>query len=126
MPRAVRRLGALANYLAQPFILSYAQFLDADGASLRVRFADDWPAHNRVQRFWLADDGLLVRHDYVAEIVGRWAQGAHFVDDYVEVAGVWIPRRRRVRVRVGRQALPIPVLHAQFGAVEAGVALSDQ
>jgi hypothetical protein len=110
---------ALANYLAQPFLLSHARFVDADARSIRVAFADGWPAHCRVQRFWFAADGLLQRHDYTADIVGAWATGAHYVDDWIGVAGLMVPRRRRVRVRLGRLATPIPVLHAQFGAIEA-------
>jgi hypothetical protein len=113
---------ALANYLAQPFLLSHARFLDGDARSVRVEFAADWPAHCRVQRFWFADDGLLVRHDYVAEIIGGWARGAHFVGDYVEVDGLWIPRTRVVRARVGRWVLPVVVLRARFGAIEVSPA----
>ena len=110
---------ALSNYLAQPFLLSHARFVDADARSIRVAFADGWPAHCQVQRFWFAADGLLQRHDYTADIVGTWATGAHYVDDWIEVAGLMVPRRRRVRMRFGRLATPIPVLHAQFGAIEA-------
>ena len=107
---------ALANYLAQPFLLSHARFLDAGPDHVRVEFDADWPAHCRRQRFWFRD-GLLVRHDYVAAIVGRWAHGAHFTSDHVEVAGLWVPRVRRVTACLGRWATPVPVLHARFGAI---------
>jgi hypothetical protein len=70
-----------------------------------------------VQRFWFADDGLQYRHDYTADIVSTLARGAHFVEDYVEVDGLWFPRRRRVVARLGRWATPLVVLHARFGAI---------
>jgi hypothetical protein len=70
-----------------------------------------------VQRFWFADDGLLLRHDYVAEVVGGWARGAHFVGEYVEVDGLWVPRARWVHALLGGWVTPIPVLRARFGAV---------
>jgi hypothetical protein len=108
---------ALANYLAHPFLLSHARYLDGDASSLRVAFAEGWPAHCSVQRFWFAEDGLLLRHDYVAEIVGGWARGAHFVEDYVEVDGLWVPRVRRVQALLGRWVTPLAVLHARFGAI---------
>jgi hypothetical protein len=108
---------AIANYLAQPFLLSHARHLASDGRSVLVEFAPDWPAHCRVQRFWFGDDGLLLRHDYTAEIVSGWARGAHFVEDYVEVDRLCFPRVRRVVGRIGRWATPIVVLRARFGAI---------
>jgi hypothetical protein len=110
---------ALSNYLAQPFLLSHAELVDSDARTVRVRFAADWPAHCRVQRFWFGDDGRLARHDYVADIVSGLAAGAHFVEDYVEVDGFAVPRIRRVQARVGRWATPLVVLHARFGTVAA-------
>ena len=108
---------ATANYLAQPFLLSHARHLASDASSVLVEFSPDWPAHCRVQRFWFRDDGLQYRHDYTADIVSRWARGAHFVEDYVEVDGLWFPRVRRVVALLGRWATPFVVLHARFGAI---------
>ena len=108
---------ATANYLAQPFLLSHARHVESDAKSVLVEFAADWPAHCRVQRFWFGDDGRQYRHDYTAEIVSAWARGAHFVEDYVEVDGLWFPRTRRVVGRIGRWATPLVVLRARFGAI---------
>jgi hypothetical protein len=108
---------ATANYVAQPYLLSHARFVDGDAHSVVVEFAPDWPAHCRVQRFWFGDDGLQYRHDYTAEIVSNWARGAHFVEDYVEVDGLWFPRVRRVVGLIGRWATPLVVLRARFGAI---------
>jgi hypothetical protein len=109
---------ALANYWAQPFLLSHAAFVDAGADSVLVDFDADWPAHCRRQRFWFRD-GWLWRHDYVAEIIGRWARGAHLVEEWVDAGGLWLPRRRRVVARVGRWASPVTVLTARFDAFVA-------
>jgi len=108
---------ATANYLAQPFLLSNAHLLESDAQSVLVEFAPDWPAHCRVQRFWFAADGLQLRHDYTADIVSGLARGAHFVEDYVEVDGLWFPRVRRVVARIGKWATPVVVLRARFGPI---------
>jgi hypothetical protein len=110
---------ALANYCAQPFLLSHAEHVASGARDVTVRLPSDWPAHSRVQRFWFADDGLLVRHDYVAEVVGSWARAAHFADDYVACDGLYLPRRRRVRIRLGRWATPVTVLRVRFSEISA-------
>jgi LPS sulfotransferase NodH len=67
-----------------------------------------------VQTVYFAADGLIVRHDYVADIVGSLARGAHFWRDYVTVDGIPIATRRIVYARLFRQPLPIVALDAQF------------
>ena len=55
----------------------------------------------------------LRRHDYVAEVVGRWAHAAHFCDDHREAGGLLFPTRRRVHpIAPGGRILPGPVLVA--------------
>ncbi|HEX5009395.1 MAG TPA: hypothetical protein VFY71_03260 [Planctomycetota bacterium] len=76
--------------------------------------------HSARQTLWLADDGLILRHDYVAEVVGRWAHGAHFWLDYQDVRGVPIALRRRVHARVGERVLSAVVLDARFGSARFG------
>ena len=44
------------------------------------------------------EDGLLRRMDYNIEIAGD-TPGAHYVHDYVEVAGIKFPTRRRIYPR---------------------------
>ena len=72
--------------------------------------------HSAVQTIHFAIDGLIVRHDYVAEIISTLARGAHLWRDYVEVNGFPIATHRRVLARIGRQALPIIALDARLGA----------
>jgi hypothetical protein len=84
---------------------------------LTVRFPPEVHTHSSVQTIHIGPDGLIRRHDYVAEIVGPWARVAHFWRDYREVAGVQIPRTRHVQARMGGVVLPLTVLHAEIGAV---------
>ncbi|HEY1906588.1 MAG TPA: hypothetical protein VGG91_11140 [Myxococcaceae bacterium] len=72
--------------------------------------------HSEVQTIYFAEDGLIVRHDYVAEIISPWAHGAHLWLEYVEVKGIPIATHRRVLTRIGRQPLPLVALDARLGA----------
>ena len=121
---------ALTHYHGLPFTLVDGEPLRLRSASVggrrlrgvEVRLPPELHTHSRTQTFYFGDDGLLRRHDYVAEVVGTWARGAHLWDDFVSVGGLPVARRRRVLVRVGRIAVPTAVLHADFEAV-APVAL---
>jgi hypothetical protein len=119
---------ALAHYHALPFSL-------VDGRPLRVRRARsagralvgvevELPAalhtHCRRQTFFFDDEGLLRRHDYHAEILGFWARGAHRWEDFVDVGGLPVARRRHVVLRLGTvEVPPVVALHAQFGRIAA-------
>ena len=115
---------ALTHYHAMPWTLRDAEPLalrsigrhgrDDAGFALKVRFPPSLHTHSPVQTVYFAPDGLIVRHDYVADIVGSVARGAHFWRDYVTVEGIPIARRRTVYVRLGRLPLPIVALDAQF------------
>ena len=73
--------------------------------------------HSRRQTFFFDDEGLLRRHDYVADIVGWWARAAHRWEDLVEVSGVLVARRRHVVARLGRLELPFVALAAELDDV---------
>jgi hypothetical protein len=115
---------ALTHYHALPWTLRDAEPLalrgtgrhggDDAGFALKVRFPPSLHTHSPVQTVYFAPDGLIVRHDYVADIVGSLARGAHFWRDYETVEGIPIARRRTVYVRLGRLPLPIVALDAQF------------
>jgi len=53
---------------------------------------------SKTQTIYLGDDGLLRRMDYDIEIAGN-TSGAHYVHDYIEVAGIKFPTRRRIYPR---------------------------
>jgi hypothetical protein len=120
---------AVTHYHALPWTLREAEVLELrrsgqPGAvhALTVRFPPTLHTHSAVQTVHLAADGLIVRHDYVAEIVSSTAVGAHLWLDYVEVKGFPIATHRRVLTRIGRQALPLVALDARLGTPEISVA----
>jgi len=107
---------ALWNYLSFPFLLHRHEVDIAVGkingrSILDVRFPHDFPTHSRRQYFQIDKDGLLVRHDYVAEVFGRWAAGANFCRANSVIEGLRFYTRRRVVPSLGRSAaLPFPTL----------------
>jgi hypothetical protein len=121
---------ALTHYHSLPFTLSEGQCLGHHRARLGnevleavvVRLPASLHTHCERQVFYFDSTGLLRRHDYVAEIVGVWARGAHFWEDFVEVEGLPIARRRHVVARLGGRPVPAVVaLHAEFESVEVSL-----
>jgi hypothetical protein len=115
---------ALTVYLSVPFLLpSLAhQTHPWKHGGLRVDaiFPEKIHSHCREQSFYFDKDGLLVRHDYTADIVSGFAFGAHFTSNYEEVDGLPIARERRVFARLGNLATFIPVLSATLRPVKVG------
>jgi hypothetical protein len=109
---------ALWHYHTLPFSLADARLLDARRVghhdALRVELPDDVPTHCRRQTFWFAPDGLLVRHDYHAEVVGVWATGAHLWRRHRDVDGIPIAMERHVVPLLAGRTLPVPALHAEL------------
>ena len=109
---------SLVTYLSLPFVLADCRFVrmrrwrDLDGAT--VDFPDGFTTHSRRQSFFFDRDGLLLRHDYTADVVGRWAKGSHFSSDYVTVSGMPFARRRRVVATLFGHPTPLPVLAADL------------
>ena len=113
---------ALTHYHALPFTLAGAELRawDARRRILTVAFPPSVHTHCAVQSIHFDDSGLILRHDYVAEIVGGWARGAHLWRDYVTVEGFPIATHRQVLARLHRMAIPLVVLDARLEV--AGVA----
>jgi hypothetical protein len=107
---------AFASYTAVPFVLPSLRFLALTSARRRherlsgvtVEFPADAQVHCRRQAYFFDAGGLIRRNDYVADVVGGWAVGAHFWDDYTTVNGLPLPARRTVLRRLGRWVLPFP------------------
>ena len=108
---------ALTHYHAVPFILPDAELRawDERRRILTVAFPASVHTHCAVQSFYFDDSGLILRHDYVAEIVGAWARGAHFWREYREVDGFPVATHRRVLARLGRRPIPLVALDARLG-----------
>jgi hypothetical protein len=113
---------ALTHYQGLPFTLAEGRPLAirrarADGRKLigvEVELPPTLHTHCRRQTFYFDDEGLLRRHDYVADIIGWMARGAHLWRDFVTAHGVPIPRVRHVVLRLGRMTTPVVALHAEL------------
>jgi len=111
---------ALWHYHTVPFTLPHARLvrvlvIEGVPAGVDVLIPPDVITHSRRQQFYFGQDGRIARHDYVADVVGAWARGSHFWEDYRDSGGLAIAHRRRVVVRLGRQPLPIGVLCIELG-----------
>jgi hypothetical protein len=107
------------NYLTTPFLFlrpgfTFAELPPADGnRRVLARFPQGIPTHCREQVFHFAPDGELLRLDYTAEVVGRWAHAAHLCSGYRDFDGIRAPTLRRVRPLFNlRKPLPFPTLVA--------------
>jgi hypothetical protein len=95
---------ALWTYLTSPFAFALPGFssreiapVREDGelwAGLQVTFPHSIASHSAVQEFYFDSDHLLRRHDYRVDIAGGFP-AVHYVDDFVEVAGIKVPTKRR-------------------------------
>ena len=112
---------AMWNYLNTPQLLTRADIevrtgdpWSQDGEAwrrLEVVFPEGFDTHSREQTFYFDERGMLRRHDYVAEVVGGWAHGAHYCADHVEAGGLRFPTRRWVRpIGPANRSLPFPTM----------------
>ncbi len=109
------------NYLATPLHLARhgAHIREGDPwheagekwRRLEVTFEPDLHTHSRQQTFYADSSGLIRRHDYVAEPVGRWARAAHYSAEHRAVDGFVFATHRRVRpIGPRNRSLPGPTL----------------
>jgi len=112
---------AMWNYLTAPYLLtregvqvSEAGTWQQDGETWRrldATFPPDIATHSPRQTFYFDTAGRLRRHDYVAEVIGRWARAAQYCTDHMDVGGLVFPTRRRVYpIGPGNRSLPFPTL----------------
>ncbi|MBL8310589.1 MAG: hypothetical protein JNL19_09230 [Burkholderiales bacterium] len=110
---------ALWNYLSFPFLLLSAG-VDVrepmDGVARRQRelwatFDPSIITHSATQRFVLTRNLHLTRHDYTADVIGRWAKAANLCTASEVVDGLRFYTRRVVYPQLGRDRhLPFPTL----------------
>src|SRR5271169_6158530 len=91
---------ALWTYLNTPFLYTHDGFLteeipsiQVDGETwrrLKVTFPDYVKSHTREQISCFGPDGLLRRHDYTVDILGR-ATGLNYASEYRDVGGLIFP-----------------------------------
>ena len=116
---------ALSHYHSLPFSLAEGRPLAirrvrCEGRELTgvdVELPAALHTHSRRQSFYFDADGLLRRHDYVADIVGWMARGAHLWRNFTSAHGIEIARERHVVARLGRTMTPFVALHAELDVV---------
>lgn len=75
---------------------------------LAVTFPDDVPSHSSRQTFYIDGDGLIRRHDYIAEVLGSdVTPTSHYTDNHEVFDGITVPTRRRVYL-IDSSGLPVP------------------
>lgn len=108
------------NYLTAPYLLTRPGVVleevepwQADGTTwrrLRATFPDDIATHNTEQVFSYDSDGLLRRHDYAPDVLGR-PSAAHFTEQHITASGLVFPTHRYiVPAQEDGRALKEPVL----------------
>jgi hypothetical protein len=107
---------ALWNYLSFPFLFEepgvIVKEVDArgDAPRLDVVFDSDVPTHSAKQSFHFDRSRRLLRHDYTADVIGKWASAAHFCKDSVEAGGLRFYTQRKVYPRLGGTIIRFPTL----------------
>jgi hypothetical protein len=114
---------AFWNYLSTPVLLAREGVTATERDTwpeageqwrrLEVTFPPDIHTHCPRQTFYLDAAGLIRRHDYIAQPIGRWARAAHYCDDHQHFGGLLFPARRRVHPQGPHgRALAHPILVA--------------
>lgn len=105
---------ALWNYLTFPALMlrSDIQWTELPGARMEAVFPASIPTHSARQVFYFdPETGLLLRHDYTAEVFGSWARAANVVLEHGSWEGIPFPSHRRVTpVGAGERPMAAPVL----------------
>ena len=107
---------AIWNYMTLPSLLMRDDIIwEAlqDGV-LEATFPSDIPTHCEKQRFRFdPESGLLVQHDYTADVMGRFAKAAHVIQEHSEHKGITFTSKRRVTPRAANgQPMANPTLIA--------------
>jgi hypothetical protein len=97
------------DYLTAPLLLTWDGVEVREGQiwrerdetwrRLEVQFPPGFHTHCKRQTFYVDDNGLIRRHDFVAEAVGKWAKAALYCDRHRQIGGLTFPTRRRVLPR---------------------------
>lgn len=112
---------AVWNYLTTPYLLCRSDVFVEETAprkskgatwrGLKASFPQTLPTHNAKQVFYFDERGYLRRHDYHAEVIGRYAVASHYCDEHRTFGKAVFPTRRRVLPRTGTgKTLAFPTL----------------
>lgn len=123
---------AFWNYLTAPDLLTRDGVTVTEGRTcqesgrrlrrLQATFPDGMNTHCRQQTFYVDAEGLIRRHDFLAEPVGAWANAALYCSQYRRIDGILFPTKRRVLPRLpGQRVLPRPtLLELDFDEIQIG------
>jgi len=105
---------AFWNYLTLPRLLLRGDILWEEKAPgyLTAEFPEHLPTHSKRQEFRFdTATGLLLQHNYTAEVISSLASAANCVVSHSEENGIRFPSRRIVSpMKPNREALGFPVL----------------
>ena len=95
---------------------------ELDDRRLRVRYPPELPVHSREQVYYFDDRARLIRLDYTAEVMGRFARAAHLCAEHRDFGGLLYPTRRRVHPRLpgDRVLRAVTLVAIDVASVEAG------
>ena len=80
----------------------------------KVHFPEGFDTHCSVQGFYFDKTGLLVRHDYTADVISKISTGSHYTTNYIEKNGFLVATTRDVKLRLGQWVTPLSVLEASI------------
>ncbi len=105
---------AFWNYFTLPALLMREEinWTEIEPGWLEATFPDSIPTHNKVQRFRFdLETGLLLQHDYTADIISKLATAANVPLEHRQGSGFTYPSRRLVTPRSpSGKPLPAPTL----------------
>lgn len=90
---------AFWNYFTLPRLLMNPDIVwsEPEAGHLRAEFPEHIPTHSRFQQFHFdTESGLLLRHDYTADVVAPIAHAANVVLQHSQQNGLFFPSERRV------------------------------
>jgi len=105
---------AFWNYFTLPSLLmnNELEWKETSEGVLKVLFPNTIPTHNNEQEFHFdKETGLLVQHNYTADIISKLAKAANVVAEHSEQNGILFPSSRCVTPRTKKGvALKRPLL----------------
>lgn len=84
-----------------------------------MTFPDSVPSHNRQQVFYFNDTGILIRHDYNADVLGGLPAANYALEPKI-FDGLIVPTKRRVYARApdGRLLLERTAVTIDFHTIQ--------
>jgi hypothetical protein len=105
---------AFWNYFTFPNLLMNKNILwqEKEAGLLQATFPESIPTHNQTQAFRIdMSSGILLQHNYTADIISSLAKAANLVTAHAETNGLKYPSARRVTPRLPNgKALKGPIL----------------